>query len=459
MGILVGIAILVALGVALLAIDRRMASEIEERSGSLADQRIHLERVTSLWRDCQRTHTALLELWLGSSDPRGERGRKVLMRVADVRRVAAEFAKLPPSGLEEQEVRTRLGDTLVTWSERVHSSITEGEGADHLEELRTLLARVDQWAGRVVDVNSAAGEDTAARLKVLHDSRSTVQLGFVATLAGILLLTVGWRGRVRAEARQLEQVRLTQQRAANLRAEFFANMSHELRTPLVAIGGFSAVIEQQQSLDAETREQARQIQRAAKDLLGIINNILDVAKLESDHVELLIEDVSLEEVLERCAARCRGLIGDKALELDVKVPRGLPPVRGDFVKLQQLFTNLISNAVKFTESGKVTVRAAASSGSVSVTVEDTGIGIRPDALQSIWEPFRQADHKVSRKFGGTGLGLAIVRGVVNRLGGKVTVESTVGIGTTFTVTLPAGGVPAPVAGTPAPVAGTPAPRS
>jgi two-component system capsular synthesis sensor histidine kinase RcsC len=102
-----------------------------------------------------------------------------------------------------------------------------------------------------------------------------------------------------------------------------------------------------------------------------------------------------------------------------------------------VFTNLIGNAVKFTESGRVTVRARAAPGQrVVVEVEDTGVGIRPESLKTIWEPFRQADYKVSRKFGGTGLGLAIVSGVVRRLGGTVSVDSTVGIGTTFSVFLP-----------------------
>jgi len=448
-------------GLVLLVLDRRLGSQIEEISGALGDQRVHVEVVTSLWRDCRKSHDALLERWLPRDDARNVRGRRLAGMVADVRRSAAALAALPPTSPEEQEARARLTSAVADWSRRLDRAIANSEGPSALDELQTTLDRVDLWADRVVEANSAAGNEAAAQLRALHDRRTTGQVAFVAAIAGIAVLAAWWRGRVRAETRDLEAARRAQERAASVRSEFFANMSHELRTPLVAIAGFGAVIEQRPGIDGETRETVQLIQREAKDLLGIINNILDLAKLESNHAQFRIEQVSLEEILERCVTRCQGLVGQKPIDIKVEIASGLPPVRGDFVKLVQVFTNLLGNAIKFTERGRVVVRARPEEGDVGqrrrasnphdegvparviVEVEDTGVGIRPEAVKTIWEPFRQADHQVSRRFGGTGLGLSIVRTVVTRLGGTVHVESTVGVGTTFTVVLPAGPGPSP----------------
>src|SRR5262249_36518474 len=157
--------------------------------------------------------------------------------------------------------------------------------------------------------NSAAGTEAAAQLRALHDRRTVGQVAFATTVAGIAVLAAWWRARIRAETRDLEAAKRAQERASSLRAEFFATMSHELRTPLVAIAGFGAVVGQRPGIDDETRETVQLIQREAKDLLAIINNILDLAKLESNHAQFRIESVSLEGILERCVTRCHGLVG------------------------------------------------------------------------------------------------------------------------------------------------------
>src|SRR5262249_35297888 len=150
----------------------------------------------------------------------------------------------------------------------------------------------------------------------------------------------------------------------------------------------------------------------------------DSAKLESGHVQIVMESVSVAEVVQRCTSRCAPLIGNKEVELVVDVPAGLPPCSSDFVKLQQVFTNLIANAIKFTERGRVVVCAHRSSDtSITVDVEDTGLGIAPEALDKIWAPFSQADGSITRRFGGTGLGLSIVRALLPLLDASIGVQS------------------------------------
>lgn len=165
--------------------------------------------------------------------------------------------------------------------------------------------------------------------------------------------------------------------------------------------------------------------------------MLDAAKLKSGQVQLLMEDVQLGEVLGRCVSRCSPLIGGKEVELVVELEPELPRSRSDFVKLQQVFTNLIANAIKFTERGRVTIRATrAGPREIVVDVEDTGVGIAPEALDAIWAPFEQADQMVTRRFGGTGLGLSIVRTLLPLLQASVAVHSAPRVGTRFSVTLP-----------------------
>jgi signal transduction histidine kinase len=291
---------------------------------------------------------------------------------------------------------------------------------------------VNAHARAVAAVTSDAGSSTDARLSLLRARQVFFQVAFLLIALSILFIAVGLS---RRQLRASEEMRRVQELAAQQRAQFFANMSHELRTPLVAIRGFASMISIEPLAGAAAQEHAEQIEAQAQELLGIINNILDSAKLEAGRVELEIEDVDVAEVVDRCVQRCLGLVGDKALELTGDVPVGLR-ARADFVKLQQVLTNLIGNAVKFTAQGSVRVRARAGEGAVEIEVVDSGIGIEPAVLEQIWEPFHQGSGSVNRQFGGTGLGLSIVRGLVERMGGQVRVRSTPGQGSTFTVSLP-----------------------
>ena len=165
--------------------------------------------------------------------------------------------------------------------------------------------------------------------------------------------------------------------------------------------------------------------------------MLHAAKIGHGPIDVEIAEVDIARVVRRCVQRCAPLTSSNAVDLSVDVPESLPRVSSDAVKLHHVFTNLLVNAIKFTPNGKVVIRARRRDAErLQVEVEDSGIGIAAVALERIWNPFEQADPSVSRRFGGTGLGLSIVRAFVDRLGGEISVESTLGKGTTFTVALP-----------------------
>jgi PAS domain S-box-containing protein len=228
------------------------------------------------------------------------------------------------------------------------------------------------------------------------------------------------------------------ERANKLKSEFLASMSHELRTPINALIGYSALmldgvlgeVNPRQS-DALMRGRA-----AAEHLLALINDILDLAKIEAGKMPLRLEDVSLREVTTEVTQQIEPMVRKKQLEFMIDVSPDCPNIYSDRTKIKQVLLNLLSNAVKFTNKGQVSVSAECAPGGVRIDVVDTGIGIRPSDLQAIWEDFRQVDQSRTREFGGTGLGLSITRKLLERLGGAVTVHSKYGEGSTFSVYLP-----------------------
>jgi signal transduction histidine kinase len=175
--------------------------------------------------------------------------------------------------------------------------------------------------------------------------------------------------------------------------------------------------------------------------LKLINDVLDLAKIEAGRMTLDVEDVPLSPLLERVKTANAGLLAGKPLTLTLDVPADLPPVEADPLRLQQVLNNLISNAVKFTPEGKIEVHAWRENGDVAISIADTGIGIAPEDVGTIFEKFRQLDGSYTRRATGTGLGLAITHHLVQMHGGSIDVESKLGTGTTFTVRLPAGDVP------------------
>jgi signal transduction histidine kinase len=226
--------------------------------------------------------------------------------------------------------------------------------------------------------------------------------------------------------------------ASQHKSQFLANMSHELRTPLNAILGYTELILDQ--IYGETPDRMRgvldRVQSNGKHLLGLINDVLDLSKIEAGQLVLSLTDYSIKEVVNSVFAAVESLANAKKLALTVEVLPDLPVGRGDERRLTQVLLNLVGNAIKFTDTGEVAIKAAAVNGSYTVSVRDTGPGINESDQVKIFEEFQQADSSPTKVKGGTGLGLSIARRIVEMHGGRIWVESKIGQGATFFVTVP-----------------------
>lgn len=237
--------------------------------------------------------------------------------------------------------------------------------------------------------------------------------------------------RLQWQSRELEK-------ANRLKSEFLASMSHELRTPINALIGYASLMLDRIYGDLTPRQEEglSRIQGAAQHLLALINDILDLAKIEAGRMPLHLDDVTLGDIVTGISQQIEPLVKKKSLEYNVEMPSSEMILHTDRTKVKQILLNLLSNAVKFTHHGGIWVTISKDEEDLRFDVRDTGIGIRATDLESIWEDFRQVDQSRTREFGGTGLGLSITRKLVDALGGHVFAESVFGKGSTFTVVLP-----------------------
>ena len=236
---------------------------------------------------------------------------------------------------------------------------------------------------------------------------------------------------IQEKSRQVEE-------ASRHKSQFLANMSHELRTPLNAILGYTELVLDGIYGDApeKMRNVLERIQTNGKHLLGLINDVLDLSKIEAGQLVLSLNDYSIKDMMQGVYVAVEPLAGNKKLNFKLEVPPDLPPARGDERRLSQVLLNLVGNAIKFTDTGEVAIKASSANGSYTVAVADTGPGIAEADQAKIFEEFQQSESTHTKAKGGTGLGLAIAKRIVEMHGGRLWVESTLGSGSTFFFTVP-----------------------
>jgi signal transduction histidine kinase len=221
--------------------------------------------------------------------------------------------------------------------------------------------------------------------------------------------------------------------ADNLKSAFLATMSHELRTPLNSIIGFTGIIlrERVGPLNEEQKKQLNMVRRSSQHLLSLINDVLDISKIEAGQLQVAYEKINLRQIIEKAEQSTRPLAEGKGLELGLDISPEIETIMGDSRRVEQILLNLLSNAIKFTEKGSVRIVCETDEGNVIVKVTDTGMGIKAEDMETIFKSFRQIDSGISRKYDGTGLGLSISKKLVELMGGKIWVTSTWGSGSTF----------------------------
>jgi signal transduction histidine kinase len=429
-----------------------MAAELRETMAKLAALNRNLEGEVSRRTDEIRRSaefTAVLNAPIGhAGDKTGREGEELRRLLDDALYTLQQATGVPAVAIllsEEDKLELEL-----------HLSAARGAPPEAFgpmpAEMQLVSGEPTIEPGRAIVPILIRGEPDGAI--VLRDPASTEPIAphaveFAARAAGQLAIAIS-NSRAYAALQHLAK-ELTERNTAlvkqrdqlqemnRLKSEFLANVSHELRTPLNAIQGYTELIHEgiYGETTAEQREALAGVEESARNLLTLINQILDLSKVESGKTEIYVTEVAMHDVAQAVAAEAQVLLRDKPLKLQVVAPARIV-IKTDAAKVQQIVTNLVSNAIKFTDRGSVTIEIkAAPDGGCAVRVRDTGIGIRKEHQQLIFEEFRQVDGSSTRKYQGTGLGLAIARRFAVLLGGTLTVESVVGAGSTFTLTLPA----------------------
>ncbi|MDB5804109.1 MAG: histidine kinase, partial [Betaproteobacteria bacterium] len=338
--------------------------------------------------------------------------RELLDRVSEVAAIAIRTQKDRQRLQELLEETQRQSEELQAQQEELRVSNEELE--EQGRALKTSQVQLESQQAELEQTNSQLEEQA----QLLEHQRDDLERS---------------QGEMAQKADELE-------RASTYKSQFLANMSHELRTPLNSTLILARLLAENKdgNLTPEQVKFSQTIYSAGNDLLVLINDILDLSKIEAGKVEMLRETVDLRHHVAQLAQTFEPLAGQKGLKLELAVDAGAPQaMETDAQRMGQVLKNLLSNAVKFTEKGGVTLRCfAPGPGTVAFEVRDTGIGIAPDKQGLVFEAFQQVDGSAHRRFGGTGLGLTISRDLARLLGGDITLASTPGQGSVFTLTLP-----------------------
>jgi signal transduction histidine kinase/CheY-like chemotaxis protein len=315
-----------------------------------------------------------------------------------------------------------------------------GNGQWDIPDLRTLLEDIVPKSSAFDDFELAHNFPVIGRRVMLLNARK-LQAGHHGELLVLAMEDVTERRRAEEEAAKAKEAA---ENANKTKSMFLANMSHELRTPLNAILGYSEMLQEEaieQNLAAGFSTDLEKINAAGKHLLSLINDILDLSKIEAGKMELLLESLDLVNLIEEVSSLIRPTVEKNANTLHIRHAPGLGMIRADQVKVRQALLNLLSNAVKFTRGGNITLEADRESMDgrewITFRITDTGIGLTADQMVKLFQDFAQADASTTRQFGGTGLGLALTRRFCQMMGGDVTVRSATGEGSVFTIKLPA----------------------
>lgn len=293
------------------------------------------------------------------------------------------------------------------------------------------------WTNKVVlDVNGGVAEILSVGTDITERKEAEEQIRQLHR--ELQLHAAELERRVAERTAELAVARDRAEAADRLKSAFLATMSHELRTPLNSIIGFTGIILQGLAgpLNPEQRKQLEMVRGSARHLLALINDVLDISKIEAGQLEVACEPFDLRASIEKAASSVKLLAEKKALVLQVALAPEIGAWESDQRRIEQILINLLNNAIKFTEHGRITLTAEIAGDSVRISIADTGIGIKPDDFQKLFQPFRQIDTGLARNHEGTGLGLAICRRLAELLGGEIFAESEWGRGSTFTVVLP-----------------------
>jgi signal transduction histidine kinase/HAMP domain-containing protein len=356
---------------------------------------------------------------------------------------------------EELLLRTTHGLTPELVEELLARSLRIGEGATGIAAAQRAPYQVpdmqlsSSYSGPLRELINRSGMRAVLALPLLREGRILGGLtvsrgtpGEYATEVVELLQTFGAQSALAIENarlfREIEQKGRELEVASKHKSQFLANMSHELRTPLNAILGYTELISDGIYGEAPDKivEVLERVRGSGRHLLGLINDVLDLSKIEAGQLTLSLSDFSVSGVVLTAVTGVESLAAEKGLQLEVDVAENLPVMRGDERRLTQVLVNLLGNAIKFTEKGQVGVYASAENSSIVIGVADTGPGIEESERNKIFEEFQQAESTVTRAKGGTGLGLAIARRIVEMHAGRIWVESEVGKGSTFWVSIP-----------------------